>query len=519
MIRCALCPKKRNPVPSTGPRPARILLLGEGPSYEEDRRGEPFVGKTGIELTGTYLPILGLPRSEVHIFNASACSTPSYDNPSFAQAASCSAVHLGPLLIEVRPEIIVPMGAVACSIFPEIESLALQHGRPIAAKWGSWKGILFPMFHPSAGLRATGYMIAMMQDMDDLRKLLASIDDGSFEYPSDPHPEPDYQFIRTEHDLTDYITSTDFSYFAEFGDRKQPLGEDTESLPLPGVPGNWIPDSLGGGPPFCLTFSHTPGTGCLIYIRDKHLIDAYRKMLYELLPLQLFHSYLHDSDVFDDLSLPTSPFLDTMVRAYNLCLGGGGDDEEEGESRAGRGSLSLKVLAYRHCSMRMASFKDTVYPHSIPKVLTWLKAGREFYAPDQAGEPRCVCGARQSLHEPRGKTQRCIGPGPGGCLKWKKAEVTKHPEDKVLNLLYRKVGTLINAIEKGDGDDTDPWKRIRKWPDYDQNALVEVLGPPPLASIEHVPEKYLLNYAVRDSDAALRMYLFMKGLHPWVFYS
>ena len=87
---------------------------------------------------------------------------------------------------------------------------------------------------------------------------------------------------------------------------------------------------------------------------------------------------LHDSEVFDALRLPTEPFLDTMVRAYNLCLGGGGDDEDEGESRAGRGSLSLKVLAYRHCNMHMTSFKDTVYPHSLPHVLTWLKRGGRY---------------------------------------------------------------------------------------------------------------------------------------------
>lgn len=177
MTRCALCPKHRPPVPSDGPRPCRILLLGEGPSYEEDRRGIPFCGKTGLELNNCYLPILGLPRSEVHIFNASACSTRNYDNPSHEQAASCSAVHLGPLLMEVKPEIIVPMGKVSCSIFPEIESLPLQHGLPIPGRWGSWQGILFPMYHPSVGLHGgTGYMIALMSDFDVLRKLLKELD-------------------------------------------------------------------------------------------------------------------------------------------------------------------------------------------------------------------------------------------------------------------------------------------------------------------------------------------------------
>ena len=334
----------------------------------------------------------------------------------------------------------------------------------------------------------------------------------------DPYPTPDYRFIRTSKDLVDYIGDVPFSNNYKINGQPVALGEDTESLP--GGLGK-----MGGGPPFCLTFSHTPGTGRLIYTHDTHLLDAYRKMLYELLPLQLFHNYLHDSEVFDALRLPTEPFLDTMVRAYNLCLGGGGDDEDEGESRAGRGSLSLKVLAYRHCNMHMTSFKDTVYPHSLPHVLTWLKRGREIFAPDSDRPPRCECGCLQKWHEPRGKT----GNQTGSCLmcnrcgKWKVVKSVKRPEDKTLDLLYRKIGTVINNVETGklskDGKPTDPWKRFMEWPEYDQATLIDTLGPIPLASIEHVPELELLHYAVRDADADLRLYLYMQNLKPWIFWS
>ena len=267
MNRCSLCPHSRSPVPSTGPTPARILFIDESPSYDEDRYHEPIRGKAGIEFDGTYLTILGLPRSMVHITHAIACSNRGYTPPTPAQAMSCSATHLSSLLQEVKPEIIVPMGPVSCSLFPEIESLALQHGRALPGKWGSWSGILFPMFRASSGLRATGYMIAMMQDMDDLRKLLHSLDCGEFEWLEDPYPTPDYQFIRTETDLANYLLPLLWNH----GNRvngKIVLGEDTESLPG-GI------GQMGGGSPFCLTFSHSPGTGRLIYTRDKHLIEAY----------------------------------------------------------------------------------------------------------------------------------------------------------------------------------------------------------------------------------------------------
>lgn len=523
---CFKCPRIRGIVPPTGPKPARVMLIGEGPSYEEDRVKIPFSGKTGLELRGTYLPILGLPASDIFITNASLCSQKGYVNPTPEQAMACASVHLGQQMMEVRPEVVVPMGAVACSLFPEIESLALQHGRAITGKWGAQEFILFPCFHPSAGLRATGYMIAMMQDMDDLRKLLHNLDiyrnveeeggitDGWTPFSQDPHPEPDYRFIRTENDLTDYLWQSPEVIVGELGFT---FGEDTESLPG-GI------GKMGGGTPFCLTFSHTPGTGRLIYVRDRHLIDAYRKMLYELLPLQLFHNYLHDSDVFDTLALPTEPFLDTMVRAYNLCLGGGGDDEEEGESRAGRGSLSLKVLAYRHCQMRMTSFKDTVWPHSLPHVLTWLKLGRSTFAPGE-GKPVCECGCEGKWHEPRGKTGKQSGPclNCNRCEKWRVVKRVKVQEDKTLDLLHRKLNTLIVNVETGkldsNGKPKDPWKQFLDWPEYDQRTLLETLGPIPLASIQHVPEPDLLNYAIRDADATLRLFLKMQHLQPWIFYS
>ena len=109
------------------------------------------------------------------------------------------------------------------------------------------------------------------------------------------------------------------------------------------------------------------------------------------------------------------------------------------------------------------------------------------------------------------------------CEKWKVVKSVKRPEDKTLDLLYRKIGTVINNVETGklskDGKPTDPWKRFMEWPEYDQATLIDTLGPIPLASIEHVPELELLHYAVRDADADLRLYLHMQNLKPWIFWS
>ena len=172
--RCSLCPRLpyRKPIAPDGPIPCRVMLLGEAPHVDEDRHDCPFSGKTGQELNNVYLPVLGLPRSHVLIFNACACSQPSYDNPTPEQALACSSVHLGPLLATAQPEVLVPMGAVACSIFQLNINLNVDHGIPIEARWGSWHGVLWPTYHPTAGIHSTSYMIPLMQDFANLKKFL-----------------------------------------------------------------------------------------------------------------------------------------------------------------------------------------------------------------------------------------------------------------------------------------------------------------------------------------------------------
>jgi uracil-DNA glycosylase family 4 len=464
----------------------------------------PFTGPTGEELTTVYIPLIGLPRDCFHIANVRLCSFRDYHNPTDADAMACANAHLSTLLREVQPEIIVPMGAVACSIFDNI-NLNMHHGILQPGKWGGWSGWIFPTFHPTAGMRTTSYMIPLMSDFKRLGEILA--DDATIQpriIPQDHYAgREDYQVIHKSNDLYDYISSLNLPIPHVLGD--YPLAEDTESLP--------------DGTPYCMTFSLAPGTGRLIYARETRLLADYTALVNELDPLHIFHNYLHDVIPFEHWGIPIRRFRDTMVMAYNLCLGGGGDDEDT-ESKAGRGSLSLKVLAYRHLAMTMTSFKDTVYPHSIPHVTQWLRAGRQLVSPSVLNDS-CICTHDPGLHERRGKTLRHTGPCLYcDCRKFKKpAKVKPTADDKVLTLLHRKLNHLILKIESGaDYHDADPWKLVKGWHDYDRDTLRELIGPIPLASIKHVPEPDLLNYACKDPDATLRMYNFMVGLKPWIYY-
>lgn len=474
----------------------------------EDQAGIPFCGPTGEELTTVYIPLTGWSRSDFHIANVRQCSFVDYSNPDHDDAMTCASTNLSILLNQVKPEIIVPMGAVACSIFDGI-NLNMHHGILQPAKWGSWSGYVFPTFHPTAGMRTTSYMIPLMADFKKLGELIAS--EFRLCESTDPYQgQEDYQVIRSTNDLYDYTDScAGWRGAMSIGESDMVCGEDTESLP--------------DGSPYCMTFSMAPGTGRLIYGTETSLLADYVDVVKSMDFLHLFHNYLHDVIPFEQWSIPITRFRDTMVMAYNLCLGGGGDDEDT-ESKAGRGSLSLKVLSYRHLAMTMTSFKDTVTPHSLPYVLDWMKRGRQLLSPS-VWYDLCTCGHDPGSHERRGKTQRHSGPCLmcDRCKKFKRVEKPKaQQEDKQLTLLHRKLNTIITNVEQGKldskGHPADPWHRYNKWPDYDHTVLLDNLGPLPLRSIEHVPEPELLNYAVRDPDATLRLYYYLVGLQPWIYY-
>lgn len=325
---------------------------------------------------------------------------------------------------------------------------------------------------------------------------------------ADPHPTPDYRVIRTPADLWDYIRDEqsvplDDPLFLIL------IGEDTESLPTDA--------------PYCVTFSVKPGTGRLIYVADDRMMKEYRDLLTEQHTHQVFHNYLHDQKPFRELDLPIGKFSDTMVRAYHLCLGGGGD-EEDSESKAGRGSLSLKVLAYRHLNMRMTSFKDTVYPHSIPQLADWLTAITQAIAPAPKIKS-CVCGCPQESHERRGKTQRHTGMcGTCICMKYKAgAKIPPTIQDKYYAGLHTKTNRLATRLLTETDTDwadskKDPWKFIRTNWGEDLDTLELLAGPIPVPSVAFVPEPELLGYACRDADATLRLHLHMRHLKPWLFW-
>ena len=146
--KCKLCKTRQNIVFGTGNKNADIMFIGEGPGADEDRLGEPFVGRAG-KLMDLAFEIVEIKREEVYIANIVKCRPPQNRNPEDDEAKSCMD-YLRNQVILVKPKIIVLLGSVALK-----NILGKEYGITQArGKWIEKKGIMYmPTWHPAALLR------------------------------------------------------------------------------------------------------------------------------------------------------------------------------------------------------------------------------------------------------------------------------------------------------------------------------------------------------------------------------
>lgn len=113
-LRCARCrlhQGRTQVVFGVGSLDAPVVLVGEGPGADEDAQGEPFVGRAGRLLTRT-MGKLGVARDRVYIANIVKCRPPGNRKPELDEIQACIP-HLFRQIAEIRPKLVVAMGAVA----------------------------------------------------------------------------------------------------------------------------------------------------------------------------------------------------------------------------------------------------------------------------------------------------------------------------------------------------------------------------------------------------------------------
>jgi uracil-DNA glycosylase len=151
---CPLCEERKQSVFGVGHDRAHWLIVGEAPGEQEDREGEPFVGKSG-QLLNNMLHALGLtrhtagPEQQVYIANTVKCRPPSNRNPQPDELAQCEPYLMRQIAL-VQPRVILAMGRFA------VQSL-LRSTEPIGRLRGkvhTYQNVpLIVTYHPAYLLR------------------------------------------------------------------------------------------------------------------------------------------------------------------------------------------------------------------------------------------------------------------------------------------------------------------------------------------------------------------------------
>ena len=127
--RCELSQSRTNTVFGVGNPEADWLIIGEAPGAEEDRRGEPFVGRAG-KLLDQMLLAIGQSRDSVFIANILKCRPPDNRDPKPAEAAACRN-YLERQIELLQPKIILAVGKIAAqNLLGSDDPVGRMRGRP-----------------------------------------------------------------------------------------------------------------------------------------------------------------------------------------------------------------------------------------------------------------------------------------------------------------------------------------------------------------------------------------------------
>ena len=167
---CGLCKTRTQTVFGTGNRAARLMVVGEAPGAEEDRQGEPFVGRAGL-LLNAMLRAAGFERRDVYIANVLKCRPPHNRDPSDEETGRCLP-YLRQQIELVHPAVILCVGRIAAQRLLGTE-------QPIGRLRGRVHDLggipVVATYHPAYLLRSPG---EKRKSWDDLKLALKALSDG-----------------------------------------------------------------------------------------------------------------------------------------------------------------------------------------------------------------------------------------------------------------------------------------------------------------------------------------------------
>ena len=163
-LSCTLCPLatgRTTVVFGEGNPHAALMVVGEGPGRDEDLQGRPFVGRSGQLLDRLLLEEVDLERSEVYIANVVKCRPPGNRDPLPDEIAACRP-YLDQQVSLIAPRVVLTLGKFATQVLLDTtEGITRLRGKTYP--YGPDGTVLVPTFHPAAGLRGGGEVVAAMR--------------------------------------------------------------------------------------------------------------------------------------------------------------------------------------------------------------------------------------------------------------------------------------------------------------------------------------------------------------------
>lgn len=176
--RCGLAESRTQVVFGDGDPGADLMFIGEGPGFNEDQQGLPFVGKSG-ELLDKLLAEIDLHRKEVYIANVVKCRPPGNRDPRPDEIDACKG-YLRRQLELIQPRVVVTLGNFSSKLLLKTTT-GITRLRGQAYPW--WGRHLVPTFHPAAGLRGGPRKVDLLrEDFAIVKELLDA---------AEPSPVPD----------------------------------------------------------------------------------------------------------------------------------------------------------------------------------------------------------------------------------------------------------------------------------------------------------------------------------------
>jgi uracil-DNA glycosylase family 4 len=168
--RCTLSATRTQTVFGVGSQTAQWLIVGEAPGAEEDRQGEPFVGRAG-QLLNSMLRAIGLAREQVYIANVLKCRPPGNRDPSPLEAGECLP-YLEQQIGLLKPKIMLAVGRIAAQNLLHTDK-TLGNLRQQVHRFGTSQLPLVVTYHPAYLLRTPGDKRKAWEDLKFAREVCA----------------------------------------------------------------------------------------------------------------------------------------------------------------------------------------------------------------------------------------------------------------------------------------------------------------------------------------------------------